>query len=189
MFDFIGGIKSLSHKIGQGVHDALGYSRKRGIGSATQALGAGLQLGGLALAGSGILAPVGAAMGVAGLGLAGVGTALKGAETISDDSLSAGQKIGKVALDTALGVGVLKSAQIGKAVGGAIRNVGLKGLTKYQYAIRPADGMFSGQHAQNIRNVAQGIKTTAKVAEEVGAHGKTLAKTAVIARDFTRRFN
>ena len=77
---------------------------------------------------------LGGSPGCLGLGLAGAGAALKPAETISGNSLAAGQKIGKAALDTALGVGVLKSAQIGKAVGAGIRKVGLTGLTKYQHA-------------------------------------------------------
>ena len=212
LFDFIGrGYKHLQHNIGQSfighaahnigfavgygatkakhaIQKGLQYSRERGIGSATQATGAALSLSGAALAGTGIGAFAGAGLATAGLGLSGVGTALKAAEIATDPKTTTGQKVGRLAIEGALGVGVLSSAKLGRFAASGIKEAGKQGLKQYARTVAK-DGTLTAAQAKNIRTGISTVKRVATGAEEIGKQGKTLARTASVVRDYTRRFN
>tara|TARA_R100000231_G_scaffold139147_1_gene119413 strand:- start:15 stop:659 length:645 start_codon:yes stop_codon:yes gene_type:complete len=211
-FDWIGkGYKNIQHSIGNSiighaahnigfaigygatrgkhlVNKALEFSRERGIGSATQATGAALGLSSAALAGTGIGAVVAAPLATAGLALTGAGTLLKSAEIATDPKTTTGQKIGKLAIEGALGAGVLSSARLGKLAATGIKEVGKQGLKQYARTVAK-EGTLTASQAQNIRAGISGVKKVATAAEEIGKQGMTLARTGSVVRDYTRRFN
>ena len=175
-------------KAGHLAKKAIDYSREKGIGSATQALGAGLSLSGTALAGTGIGAFAGAGLATAGLGISGVGTALKAVEIATDPKTTTGQKVGRLAIEGALGAGVLSSAKLGRLASAGIKEAGKQGLKQYARTVA-TQGRLTATQAQNIRTGISTVKKVATGAEEIGKQGKTLARTASVVRDYTRRFN
>lgn len=212
LFDIIGkGYKHIQHSIGHSfighvahnigfvvgygatrakhlIKKAIDYSRERGIGSATQATGAAIGLSSAALASTGIGAVVAAPLATAGLALTGVGTALKTAEIVTDPKTTTGEKIGKITIEGALGAGVLSSARLGRLAATGIKQAGKEGLKQYARTVAK-EGTLTASQAQNIRAGISSVKKAATAAEEIGKQGKTLARTASVVRDYTRRFN
>lgn len=166
----VGAVKTVGKKIGDAGQAVLDFSRDHGVGTTLQNIGAASTVAGVALASTGVLAPLAAvAEGVGGAAFLG-GTGIRAAEIASNKSKTAEQKVvtgltdvaAPLVLPSVLRAGTRAAAGLSRAGLSAAKPILRKGVVK---ALK-SDNVLAAKAIQAARGIAQkGVSKIAGVAD------------------------